>query len=80
MCLFGSAEVSLRDLLRMQNEGQPIDDERMKDICLSDDFKNATNRDLLELIGLAVKRKKAAHAGMTDLASMKNRPMILIGG
>lgn len=81
VCLFGSAEVSLRDLLRMQNDGQPIDDERMKDICLSDDLaRNATNRDLLELIGLAVKRKKAAHAGMTDLANMKNRPMILIGG
>lgn len=65
----------------MQNDGQPIDDERMKSICLSDDLaRNATNRDLLELIGLAVKRKKAAHAGMTDLANMKNRPMILIGG
>lgn len=85
VCLFGSAEVSLRDLLRMQNDGQPIDNERMEDLRLLDDFagnesRNATTRDLLELIGLAVKRKKAAHAGMTELASMKNRPMILIGG
>lgn len=84
VCLFGSAEVSLRDLLRMQNDGQPIDDDKMKDLRLLDDLSDnassATNRDLLELIGLAVKRKKAAHAGMTELASMKNRPMILIGG
>jgi cyclic pyranopterin phosphate synthase len=85
VCLFGSAGVSLRDLLRMQNDGRPIDDERIKDLRLLDDFagiesRNATTRDLLELIGLAVKRKKAAHAGMTELASMKNRPMILIGG
>ena len=33
-----------------------------------------------ELIGSAVKRKKAKHAGMSNLAHMKNRPMILIGG
>ena len=35
---------------------------------------------LMELIGLAVKRKKAKHAGMVNLKNMKNRPMILIGG
>ena len=33
-----------------------------------------------ELIGAAVKRKKARHAGMLNLVNMKNRPMILIGG
>ena len=36
--------------------------------------------ELKEIIGAAVKRKKARHAGMTNLANMKNRPMILIGG
>eukprot|EP00096_Caligus_rogercresseyi_P009237 TRINITY_DN3101_c0_g1_i2.p1 TRINITY_DN3101_c0_g1~~TRINITY_DN3101_c0_g1_i2.p1 ORF type:complete len:358 (-),score=63.33 TRINITY_DN3101_c0_g1_i2:67-1140(-) len=35
---------------------------------------------LLELIGAAVKRKKARHAGMKELQHLKNRPMILIGG
>ncbi|CAA7409491.1 unnamed protein product [Spirodela intermedia] len=33
-----------------------------------------------EIIGCAVKRKKAAHAGMFDLAKTTNRPMIHIGG
>lgn len=32
------------------------------------------------LIMIQVKRKKAAHAGMFDLANTANRPMIRIGG
>ncbi len=36
--------------------------------------------DVRELIGAAVGRKKARHAGMLNLKNMKNRPMILIGG
>lgn len=35
---------------------------------------------LKEIIGTAVKRKKAAHAGMFDIAKTTNRPMIHIGG
>jgi cyclic pyranopterin phosphate synthase len=35
---------------------------------------------LLDVVGAAVGRKKAQHAGMTNLSKMKNRPMILIGG
>ncbi|XP_040574068.1 molybdenum cofactor biosynthesis protein 1 [Lepeophtheirus salmonis] len=35
---------------------------------------------LMDLIGAAVKKKKAKHAGMNELKNMKNRPMILIGG
>jgi len=35
---------------------------------------------LKELIEAAVKRKKPRHAGVNVLASLKNRPMILIGG
>ncbi len=58
VCLFGKAEVSIRDIIR---EGG------------SDD-------DLRKVIQAAVRRKKAAHAGMYNLADMKNRPMILIGG
>ena len=41
---------------------------------------NVTTDDIKELIGMAVKRKKAKHAGMFNIAQMKNRPMILIGG
>ncbi|CAL5001117.1 unnamed protein product [Urochloa decumbens] len=35
---------------------------------------------LKEIIGAAVKRKKAKHAGMFDIAKTANRPMIHIGG
>lgn len=38
------------------------------------------DRHLLKVIDLAVNRKKAKHAGITELETMKNRPMILIGG
>jgi len=40
----------------------------------------ASDEQLLSVIGKAVGRKKEKHAGMLNLASMKNRPMILIGG
>ncbi|CAG7725103.1 unnamed protein product [Allacma fusca] len=56
VCLFGNAEVSLRDAIR----------------------SGATEEDLLSLIGQAVSRKHAKHAGMMNLAKMENRPMILI--
>lgn len=39
-----------------------------------------TNDDLLDVIGAAVSRKKAAHAGMHELAQLDNRAMIKIGG
>jgi molybdenum cofactor biosynthesis enzyme MoaA len=39
-----------------------------------------TDQELVEIIGAAVKKKKKQHAGMFELASRKNRPMILIGG
>lgn len=58
VCLFGNAEVSLRDALRQK----------------------ATDEQLEELISSAIRRKKEKHAGMENLSSMKNRPMILIGG
>jgi cyclic pyranopterin phosphate synthase len=93
VCLFGNAEVSLRDILRKSNGGEPIDEEAfeaMKEIE-TDRQKGSPSakgvlgyrereRELLEVIGMAVRRKKAKHAGMGKLENMKNRPMILIGG
>ncbi|GAA5813854.1 hypothetical protein MFLAVUS_007341 [Mucor flavus] len=38
-----------------------------------------TDEELVEVISSAVKKKKKQHAGMFELASRKNRPMILIG-
>ena len=58
VCLFGKAEVSLRDAMR----------------------NGASDEDLRLIIDAAVKRKKAAHAGMYTIAESENRPMILIGG
>lgn len=40
----------------------------------------ATDADLLAVISVAVDRKKAAHAGMFELARSKNRAMVKIGG
>ena len=93
VCLFGNAEVSLRDLLRKDNGGQPVDEETMEAIkkiemdrrqALPGDAQplgyGERERELLEVIGIAVKRKKEKHAGMGELENMKNRPMILIGG
>jgi len=53
------------------------------EVNLRDPLRDATNindENIKELIGAAVNRKKARHAGMLNLAQMKNRPMILIGG
>ena len=42
--------------------------------------QGATDDDLQVIISAAVKRKKAAHAGMFKIANTKNRPMVQIGG
>ena len=42
--------------------------------------EGATDDDLLAVISAAVDRKKAAHAGMDILPTLKNRPMVKIGG
>ena len=42
--------------------------------------EGATDEDLRLIIGAAVRRKKAAHAGMFEIARSHNRPMITIGG
>lgn len=92
VCLFGNSEVSLRDMLRDNfNKGEPIDEaawEAMQQVEMdrmqgrSDGELGMQDKEmeLLEVIGAAVQRKKAQHAGMEDLKAMKNRPMILIGG
>ncbi|KAI5864469.1 molybdenum cofactor biosynthesis prote [Durotheca rogersii] len=91
VCLFGNVEVSLRDILRESNGGEPIDEEayrvmrqveldrRQQLLDQSAPLILAPNEQkLLEVIGMAVKRKKAKHAGIGELEHMKNRPMILI--
>lgn len=51
------------------------------EISLRDHLRQGSEGDEMKhLIEAAVKRKKARHAGMTNLSGMKNRPMILIGG
>ncbi|KAI4212646.1 MAG: hypothetical protein LQ351_004718 [Letrouitia transgressa] len=93
VCLFGNAEVSLRDLLRRANAGEPIEEEAIEavkrvEMERAPGLRNTEKalgrseweRELLEVIGAAVKRKKARHAGMGELEKMENRPMILIGG
>lgn len=93
VCLFGNSEVSLRDLIRKDNGGEPLDEAAMEAMKqLEMDRRQALvnsagplrqmerERELLDVIGMAVKRKKEKHAGMGQLENMKNRPMILIGG
>ena len=92
VCLFGNSEVSLRDIIRKANNGEPIDAAALEELQLLDtvqtaarasdagDLVNPRERELLDVIGMAVKRKKAKHAGIGELKNMKNRPMILIGG
>jgi cyclic pyranopterin phosphate synthase len=91
VCLHGNAEVSLRDLLRQDSQGEPMDEaafEVLKQVELDRHHGHrppvegwtGKERELLDVIGAAVQRKKARHAGMGELENMKNRPMILIGG
>lgn len=72
VCLFGNAEVSLRDAMRVGASS-----------AMGLPPKPATDEELLHIIGAAVGRKHAKHAGMKDpedLAKGKNRAMIQIGG
>ncbi|XP_062118056.1 GTP 3',8-cyclase, mitochondrial [Humulus lupulus] len=51
------------------------------EVSLRDPLRSGANDDeLREIIEAAVKRKKASHAGMFDIAKTANRPMIHIGG
>ena len=42
--------------------------------------QGATKEELRAIVSAAVDRKKAAHAGMFELAKSKNRAMVKIGG
>ncbi|CAH1765663.1 13764_t:CDS:2 [Entrophospora sp. SA101] len=42
--------------------------------------QNVSDRELLEIVEVAVKNKKKQHSDAFELARTKNRPMILIGG
>ena len=42
--------------------------------------EGASDDDLRAIVSVAVDRKRAAHAGMFELASAKNRAMVKIGG
>ena len=55
-------------------------DEAAGTVTLSDNGIGMDESELVKLIGAAVNRKKARHAGMLNLKNMKNRPMIKIGG
>lgn len=72
VCLFGEAEVSLRDMMRRFRDRDAVVGEGSQ--------RDVMESELLEVIGKAVGNKKAKHAGMGELENMKNRPMILIGG
>ncbi|KAH9613304.1 hypothetical protein KSS87_012387 [Heliosperma pusillum] len=51
------------------------------EVSLRDPMRSgADDSELREIVGRAVKRKKASHAGMFDIANTANRPMIHIGG
>ena len=91
--LFGNSEVSLRDIFRESNDDKPIDKSAMEAIKHLETSRpqrlpgstsslgvSARKSRLLEVIGMAVKRKKEKHAGIGVLENMKNRPMILISG
>jgi len=90
VCLFGNNEVSLRDIMREYNEGKPIEADSLhklvalRDSPVSTSITELSTRGpgsrLLEVIGLAVRRKAEKHADLGDLEKMENRPMILIGG
>ncbi|EAQ91225.1 hypothetical protein CHGG_03160 [Chaetomium globosum CBS 148.51] len=91
VCLFGNAEVSLRDIVRKVNKGEPIDEAAFEGLEQAAMEKIASlptsgpqalvvpnSEELLNVIGVAVKGKKEKHAGIGELEHMKNRPMILI--
>ena len=92
VCLFGNAEVSLRDILRRSSGGEPISEDAFEDMRRAARARRdagpqqhpppliPNEHELLEVIGVAVRGKKAKHAGLGQLEHMKNRPMILIGG
>ena len=80
VCLFGEEEVSLRDLMRTSDRRKDIVQGKIVESGDASREAREMEKDLLSVIGVAVKGKREKHAGMGELENMKNRPMILIGG
>lgn len=52
-----------------------------EEVSLRDMMRSgASDHEILQEIGKAVKKKREKHAGLNDLKNMPNRPMVLIGG
>ncbi|RKF81656.1 Molybdenum cofactor biosynthesis protein 1 [Golovinomyces cichoracearum] len=89
VCIFGQAEVSLRDINRKGNNGQPIDEnfKAAKTRLKPQRWGARTSADimyrvlleikLLEVIGMAVRNKNEKHDGMGELEK-KNGALINI--
>jgi len=76
--LHGLSEISLRDALRVKFF-------YLKNFTKKFFLSGADNQKLLEMIGKAVQRKAARHAGLEKLIQMADtlpgsRPMVHIGG
>ena len=95
VCLHGNTEVSLRDILREGNGGEPIGEEAFERLKREETMRSQQHdvgsnltpfgwgereTHLLDVIGSAVKKKKEKHADLEELGKQTNRPMILIGG
>lgn len=90
VCLFGNNEVNVKNIMRehtittcssiRKESEQERNDNLSPDIPPALELTEEGDQLLRESISTAVKRKKAKHAGMTNLKNMPNRPMILIGG
>lgn len=79
MCLFGNAEVNLRDAMR--NGTSDLDLTEVISAAGKSKSSDCVETPLLKLFSTRiVKRKKKQHAGMLELTKMPNRPMTLIGG
>ncbi|TAQ89752.1 hypothetical protein B7494_g1928 [Chlorociboria aeruginascens] len=91
VCLFGNAEVSLRDILRKSNAGQPIDEQtlqvmrkmemdRRQEMGISQQALSSPNeQELLEVIGMAVNRKKEKHADSSSWIKRTEMRKIISG-
>ena len=82
-CLFGNGEGSLKVMMRTNDIRKEIvlsggEVDRIPCTTLEKECL-VIDQEMLDVIGVAVKGKRAKHAGMENLEHMKNRPMILIG-
>ncbi|KAE8269484.1 hypothetical protein A4X09_0g2858 [Tilletia walkeri] len=82
VCLFGNAEISLRDAMRGISAVPPTTTSASP-TSPPPRITPATDDQLLDVISAAVRRKHARHAGMSSLDALaqgSNRPMVAIGG